>query len=57
MRGIGMERICSLCCRVLVQVTETKPNERNNWNQIVLSYVEGQNVLQKKDTNWTSERM
>ena len=31
MRGIGMERIRSLCCRVLVQVTETKPNEGNNW--------------------------
>ena len=25
--------------------------------QIVLSYVEGQNVWQKKETNWTSEKM
>ena len=31
MRGIEMERIRSLCCRVLVQVTETKLNEGNNW--------------------------
>ena len=31
MRGIGMERIRSSRCRVLVQVTETKPNEGNNW--------------------------
>ena len=25
--------------------------------QIVLSYIEGQNVWQKKETNWTSEKM
>ena len=25
--------------------------------QIVLSYIEGKNVWQKKETNWTSERM